>query len=63
VQLSLNFLTPPRPARPLERLDPERRAEPIQALARIITKAANRTEPSVDKGSATTPPIEGNRHD
>jgi uncharacterized tellurite resistance protein B-like protein len=63
VQLSLNFLTSPHPATPLERLDPERRAELIQALARIITKASGRTEPSMGKETATTTPIEGNPHD
>lgn len=42
MQLSLNFLTPPRPATPFERLEPEKRAEFVQALARIISKAAGR---------------------
>jgi hypothetical protein len=42
VQLSLNFLTPPQPAAPLERLEPGQRAELVQALARIITKTAGR---------------------
>lgn len=63
MQLSLNFLTPPHPARPLERLDPERRAELIRALARIITKAAGRTEPSENKETVTTMPIKERPHD
>ena len=67
MQLSLNFLTPPLPATPLERLDPEQRIELVRALARIITKAASQPEPSpeplMDKGTATTTPIKGNPHD
>ena len=40
MQLSLNFLPTPQSASPLTRLHPERRAELIEVLARIITKAA-----------------------
>jgi hypothetical protein len=63
VQLSLNFLTRPQPATPLERLDPEQRAELVCVLARIITKAARPAEPPIDKETATTTPTKGNVHD
>jgi hypothetical protein len=62
VQLFLNFLTPPQPATPLDRLDPKQRAELVRALARIITKAAGRGE-SPNKETATTSPTKGNPHD
>lgn len=63
MQLSLNFLNPAQPATPLERLDPEQRAELVRALAWIITKAARPAEPPIDKETATTTPIKGNAHD
>jgi len=59
----LNFLPPSRPTTPLERLDPERRAELIQALARIIAKAAGPTEPPTNEEIATTTPTRRNHHD
>jgi hypothetical protein len=50
VQLSLNFLTSPHHATPLERLEPGQRAELLQALARIITKAARPRRAADDRG-------------
>jgi len=43
VQLSLNFLPTPQPASPLTRLSQEQRAELVEVLARIITKAAGKS--------------------
>ena len=63
MQLSLNFLTPPRPATPLERLEPGQRAELVQALARIITKAAGRAEPPMIEEAVTMTPTDETRHD
>jgi hypothetical protein len=63
VQLSLNFLTPPQPATPLERLEPEQRAELVLALARIITKAAGHPEPPMIEEAVTTTPTQETRHD
>lgn len=63
MQLSLNFLTPPQPATPLERLEPEHRAELVHVLARIITKAAARVDPTTTKKAVTTTPAEGTCHD
>ena len=63
MQLSMNFLIPVHPATPLERLDPERHAELIQALARIITKAVGPTEPPTNKEITTATPTGRNRHD
>jgi hypothetical protein len=63
VQLSLNFLTPPQPATPLERLEPGQRAELVLALARIITKAAGRVELPMIAEAVTMRPTEGTRHD
>ena len=58
MQLSLNFLTSPQPATPLDRLEPEQRAELIQVLARIITKAASRAEAADEQSVTTTTPTE-----
>ncbi|HXL59820.1 MAG TPA: hypothetical protein VN959_03995 [Mycobacterium sp.] len=63
MQMSLNFLTSPHPATPLERLEPEQRAELIHVLARIITKAASRTEAPTNTPTVTATPTEGRRHD
>jgi hypothetical protein len=46
VQLSLNFLPTAQPASPLTRLHPEQRAELVEVLARIITKAAGESPAS-----------------
>jgi hypothetical protein len=42
MQLSLNFLPISQPVSPLTRLHPEQRAELVEVLARIITKAAGK---------------------
>jgi hypothetical protein len=63
MQLSLNFLTSPQPATPLERLEPEQRAELIHALARIITKAASRADAPVNTPVMTTTPTKEAHHD
>jgi hypothetical protein len=63
VQLSLNFLTQPPSATPLDQLDPAQRAEVVQTLAGMITKAASRAGlPMVGK-TATTSPIRETLHD
>jgi anaerobic glycerol-3-phosphate dehydrogenase len=50
VQLFLNFATPQQPpAHPHSRLDPEQRAELVQALARIISKAAGADAPAPEE--------------
>jgi hypothetical protein len=56
VQLSLNFLPTPQPASPLLRLSPEQRADLVDVLARIITKAADTsTLPQPATPSSTSP--------
>ena len=63
MQLSLNFLTPPRPATPFARLEPGKRAELVQALARIISKAAGRAEPLMIEEAVPTTSTQETRHD
>jgi hypothetical protein len=63
VQLSLNFLTKPQPATPLNRLDPAQRAEVVQTLAGIITKAASRAGLPIVRETATTSPTGETQHD
>jgi len=54
VQLSLNFLPTPQPASPFTRLHPEQRAELVEVLARIITKAAGKP-PANEPAAAPSP--------
>jgi len=63
VQLTLNFLTQPQSATPLDRLEPVQRAEVVQTLAGIIAKAACRAGPPMVREIATTNPAEETRHD
>jgi hypothetical protein len=50
VQLFLNSPTPQQPStHPRPRLDPEQRAELVQALARIISKAADTDAPAPEE--------------
>jgi hypothetical protein len=63
VQLSLNFLTQPQPETPLNRLEPAQRAEVVQTLAAIITKAASRIGLPIVGETATTNPTGETQHD
>ena len=63
MQLTLNFLTQPQSATPLDRLEPEQRAEVVQTLAGIIAKAACRARPPMVRETATTSRTEETRHD
>ena len=63
MQLSLSFLTSSQPTTPLDRFEPEQRAELIRVLARIITKAAGRAEEPMNTSAPTTTPTEGAHHD
>ena len=63
MQLSLNFLTQSQPATPLNRLDPAQRAEVVQTLAGIITKAASRAGLPIARETATTSPTGETQHD
>jgi hypothetical protein len=61
LQLSLNFLPAPQAAHLLTRLSLEQHAELVEALARIITKAARRS-PAEVPGAASSA-IKELRHD
>ena len=63
MQLSLNFLTQPQSATPLNRLEPAQRAEVVQTLAAIITKAASRAGPPIVRETAITSPTGETLHD
>lgn len=63
MQLSLNFLIPPQPVTPLNRLEPEQHDELVHALARIITKAAGHAGSPPNTQVLTTTPTKGDRHD
>jgi hypothetical protein len=63
VQLSLNFLTPPQPATPLERLEPGQRAELVRAPSGITPKPPARAALPMIAEAVTTTPTEGTRHD
>jgi hypothetical protein len=63
MQLSLSFLISSQPTTPLDRFEPEQRAELIRVLARIITKAAGRAEERMNTSATTTTPTEGAHHD
>jgi len=63
VQLSLNFLIQPQSATPLDQLEPAQRAEVVQALAALITKAASLTGSSVVTTIVATHPTRETPHD
>jgi len=63
VQLSLNFLIRPQSATPLDQLEPAQRAEVVQALAALITKAASLTGSSVVTTIVATHPTRETPHD
>jgi len=58
-----NFLIQPQSATPLDQLEPAQRAEVVQALAGIITKAASRAAPPIVTETATTHPTPETLHD
>ncbi len=61
MQLSLNFLPTPQPASPLTRLSPEQRAELVEVLARIITRAAGKSP--TNEAAAASPASKEPHHD
>ena len=63
MQLSLNFLIQPQSATPLDQLEPAQRAEVVQALAALITKAASLTGSSVVTTIVATHPTRETPHD
>ena len=63
MQLSLNFLIRPQSATPLDQLEPAQRAEVVQALAELITKAASLTGSSTVTTAVTTHPTRETLHD
>ncbi|MCW6513012.1 hypothetical protein [Lichenifustis flavocetrariae] len=66
MQLSLNFLPTPRPASPSARLAPEQRAALVDAMARILAKAAGPAEALAEDRTAVTsrvPMRKGHNHD
>ena len=63
MQLSLNFLIQPQSATPLDQLEPAQRAEVVQALAALITKAVNLARSPAVTTTATTHPIRETLHD
>lgn len=63
MQLSLNFLIQPQSATPLDQLEPAQRAEVVQALAALITKAANLARSPAVTTTVTTHPTRETLHD
>jgi hypothetical protein len=63
VQLSLNVLIQPQSATPLDQLEPAQRAEVVQALAALITKAANLARSPAVMTTVTTHPTRETLHD